>query len=146
MKLFYVALFSVVLFGCHSSDSTPYVAPKKSVAETHFELWNSASRTSYSFVYEETGFAPITGKWRIHVHNDEVISVNYLGEKNPVIGMDLTTAPTIDSLFEKVLTGGGDHCSITQSTFDDKNYFPRSYYLSCGEEGSGFTVVDFVAQ
>ena len=146
MKLFYLPLLSLVLFGCNSSDSSPEITAEKSVAESNFEMWKSSSQTSYSFVYEETGFTPLRGKWEIQVHNDEVIFVNYLGENNPTIEMDITTAPSIDSLFEKVISGGGDSCSITESAFDNENYFPSSYYLSCGEEGSRFTVFDFVAQ
>ncbi|WP_419555034.1 DUF6174 domain-containing protein, partial [Pseudoalteromonas luteoviolacea] len=66
------------------------MTPEKSVAEDNFEMWNNSSKTSYTFVYEETGFTPLSGQWEIQVHNDEVIFVNYLGENNPTFEMGLT--------------------------------------------------------
>jgi hypothetical protein len=146
MKLIYLPLFSLFLFGCNSSDSTPDTAPQKSVAETNFEMWSTSSQSSYSFVYEEAGFTPLSGKWEIQVHNDEVIFVNYIGENNPEFGLEVSTAPSINSLFERVLSDSGDSCTVIDNEFDNNSYFPSNYYVSCGEEGSGFTVVDFIVQ
>ncbi len=146
MKLLYATLLSLALLGCDSSNGESDDPTPKSVAEVNYEMWNDASQTSYSFIYEETGFSPLQGKWEIQVHNDEVIFVNYTGKNTQELSLDTSTAPSIDTLFEEVLSEVNEGCTVTENIFDGENYFPSKFSVFCISEEVGFVVTDFVVQ
>ncbi|QRN95192.1 hypothetical protein JRI60_39925 [Archangium violaceum] len=122
------------LVGCGSEQSQ---------WSTEREAWNETHPEHYRYDYTVTGFAPGRGPWRIEVRGDEVVSVRYVGQGTaPTPGIDVDSAPTIDTLFQQVESGLNTSARVDVD-YDPVHHFPKRAMFSSGEEGSGFICSEF---
>lgn len=136
-KLFLVSI-CVLLLSCGSES-------EKS-EDVSLISWLSKDVSSYSFYYEETGFTPMSGSvWEIHVVDDEVFDVVYVGGGDSTLALTADTAPTISDLFDKIAScKSSGSCRVTVEEYDLYYMYPVIFRASNGEEGSGFNVSNFV--
>lgn len=114
--------------------------------EDQRSAWGLVRPTRYRFDYTVTGFAPGKGPWRVQVNGAEVVSVDYVGEgATPQPGLSVTSAPTVEDLFDRVERATDDDAMTVTVSYDSQWHHPAEANFDIGEEADGFKVADFTS-